>query len=340
MSISKTGAPTLVDVARESAVSLKTASRVLNNSKNVSEEKAIRVREAMESLGYRPNELARGLKAQKSAAIGMIVPNLSDPFTANAVHGLQEVARDNGYAVILASHGGDVDAERSEIQTLVGRQIDGLVIAPADSRKDTFSDIIPAGVHVVTFDQLIRNVQVDSVTVTNRRSAQDATNHLVEHGLRRIVAIGARPQLYTCKERISGYKTGMRAASLTPRLCLVDHEDMLTPEWLNNEVFREQNADAILTLNWVCTMRTLRGLRQLRKSPGPDIPLFSFDDFDLADMLTPSLSVVQQPAEMLGREAARLLFGRLKGNQEDFQALVLDTNLIIRQSCGCEDFGR
>ena len=137
MAITKSQAPTLVDVAREADVSLKTASRVLNNSKNVSEEKAARVRAVMERLDYRPNALARGLKAQRSAAIGMIVPNLSDPFTANAVHGLQEVARANGYVVILASTGGDVDAERSEIQTLVGRQIDGLVIAPADSRVDT-----------------------------------------------------------------------------------------------------------------------------------------------------------------------------------------------------------
>ena len=108
MAISKSEAPTLVDVAREADVSLRTASHVLNNSKNVSEEKAVRVRQAMERLGYRANELARGLKAQRSAAIGMIVPNLSDPFTANAVHGLQEVARANGYVVILASSGGDV----------------------------------------------------------------------------------------------------------------------------------------------------------------------------------------------------------------------------------------
>jgi LacI family transcriptional regulator len=85
-------------------------------------------------------------------------------------------------------------------------------------------------------------------------------------------------------------------------------------------------------------MLTLRGLRQLRKIPGTDIPLFSFDDFDLADMLTPALSVVRQPAKMLGREAASLLFGRLKGNEKNFQSLVLETNLIIRQSCGCQDF--
>ncbi len=331
----KGDAPTLVDVAREADVSLKTASRVLNNSKNVSEEKATRVREAMERLDYRPNELARGLKAQRSAAIGMIVPNLSDPFTANAVHGLQEVARVNGFVVILASSGGDSDIERSEIQSLVGRQIDGLVIAPADSRKDSFSDIIPAGVHVVTFDQLIRDVDLDSVTVPNRRSAQEATRHLIGHGFRRIVAIGARPHLYTCKERVQGYKTAMKVASLPPRECLVEHESSLTAEWLAKEVFRKQHADAIFTLNWVCTMLVLRGLRQLGKTAGQDIPLLSFDDFDLADMLTPSLSVVQQPSELLGREAARLLFDRLKGKGGKSRTVVVPTKLIVRQSCGC-----
>ena len=335
MAITKGQAPTLVDVAREAGVSLKTASRVLNNSENVSEEKALRVRAVMKRLDYRPNELARGLKAQRSAAIGMIVPNLSDPFTANAVHAVQEVARANGYVVILASSGGDVDVERSEIVTLVGRQIDGLVIAPADSRTDSFSDIVPTGVHVVTFDQLLRGADHDSVTVTNRRSAREATEHLAGHGWRRIVAIGARPYLYTCKERIAGYRAGIKRASLQPRLCLVEHENSLTADWLAEEVFRLQHADAILTMNWVCTMLTLRALRKLGKTAGRDIPILSFDDFELADMLTPALSAVQQPAEMLGREAARLLFERLGGQDRLPRAVVLPTSLMIRHSCGC-----
>jgi LacI family transcriptional regulator len=335
MAIKKTQAPTLVDVAREADVSLKTASRVLNNSKNVSEEKAIRVRAVMERLSYRPNELARGLKAQRSAAIGMIVPNLSDPFTANAVHAVQEVARANGHVVILASSGGDVEVERSEIVSLVGRQIDGLVVAPADSRKNTFIDVVPSGVHVVTFDQLLRKAELDSVTVTNRRSAREATDHLVGHGWRRIVAIGARAHLYTCKERLAGYRAGMKAASLEPRVCLVEHESMLTPEWLESEVFGLQKADAVFTLNWVCTMLTLRGLRKMGKTAGRDVPMLSFDDFELADMLTPSLSVVRQPAEMLGREAATLLFERLNGGGGEPRSVILPTTLILRQSCGC-----
>jgi LacI family transcriptional regulator len=334
MAIKRSQAPTLVDVAREADVSLKTASRVLNNSNNVSEDKVTKVRAAMERLGYRPNELARGLKAQRSAAIGMIVPNLSDPFTANAVHGLQEIARVNGYVVILSGSGGDIDVERSEILSLVGRQIDGLVIAPADSRMNSFSDIVPAGVPVVTFDQLLRNAEMDSVTVTNRSSAREATKHLLTHGRRRIVAIGARPYLYTCKERVAGYRAGMKAASLEPRSSLVEHERLLTAEWLS-AVFRVQKPDAILTLNWVCTMLVLRAIGELGKKPGKDIALFSFDDFELADMLTPALSVVRQPAELLGREAAKLLFERLNGRGGKSRSVILPTDLIIRQSCGC-----
>jgi LacI family transcriptional regulator len=335
MVINKSHAPTLVDIAREAGVSLKTASRVLNGSENVSEEKATKVRAVMKRLEYHPNELARGLKAKRSAAIGMIVSNLADPFTANAVHAVQEVARANGYVVILASSGGDVDVERSEIVSLVGRQIDGLVVAPADSRTDSFSDIVPSGVHVVTFNQLLRNDELDSVTVTNRSSAREATEHLASHGWRRIAAVGARSYLYTCKERVAGYRAGMKAASLESRVCLVEHENMLTAEWLAKEVLHGQKADAIFTLNWACTMLTLRGLRQLGKKPGHDVAMLCFDDFELADMLTPALSAVRQPAEMLGLEAARLLFERLKGGGGPSRAIVLPTSLILRQSCGC-----
>ena len=336
MVIKRSQVPTLVDVAREAGVSLKTASRVLNGSKNVSQEKAARIREVMERLGYRPNELARGLKAKRSAAIGMVVPNLGDPYFASAVHAVQTVARLNGYVLILATSGGEVSMERSEIEGLVGRQIDGLVIAPVDSRVDSFSDIIPAGVHVVTFDQVLKNDALDSVTVTNRSSAREATEHMLGHGLKRIVAIGARPKLYTCQERVAGYRAAMRKAALEPRVCLVEHESLLGAAWLEEQVFRTQNADAVFSLNWVSTMLTLRALGQLGKRAGRDIPMFSFDDFELADMLSPGLSVVKQPSEKLGQEAARLLFDRLEGRAKTRRTVVLPTSLIIRQSCGCD----
>lgn len=329
-------APTLVDVAREAGVSLKTASRVLNESINVSEKKVARIREVMERLGYRPNELARGLKSRKSAAIGMIVPNLSDPFFANAIKAVQEEARANGYVVVLSSSGGYPDVERSEIDTLVRRQIDGLVIAPADSREKNLSEAIPAGLPVVTFDEPVRDGAFDAVTVNNRAGARAATEHMLGHGAKNIVAIGARPHLYTCAERAAGYRDAMRAASQQPRTCMVQHESRLTAEWLSEELFANGPVDAIFALNWVCTILLLKGLRALGKQVGKDILLISFDDFDLADMLTPSLTAVRQPSDKLGSEATRLLFERVKGGAEvKPRSVVLATELIIRESCGC-----
>ncbi|HLI03722.1 MAG TPA: LacI family DNA-binding transcriptional regulator [Terracidiphilus sp.] len=333
----KNHAPTLVDVAREAGVSLKTASRVLNHSANVSQKKAEKIRGVMERLGYRPNELARGLKSRKSAAIGMIVPNLSDPFFSSAIKAAQEEARANGHVVILSSSGGYAEVERREIETLVRRQIDGLVLAPADSREDHLSATIPADLPVVTFDEPVRSAHYDVVTVNNRESARQATAHMIEqHNARNVVAIGARPHLYTCAERVAGYREAMLHAKLTPRACLVEHESQLTPERLEKELFAPGSVDAIFSLNWVCTILALKGLRALGRQAGRDVLLISFDDFELADMLTPSLSAVRQPSEKLGTEATRLLFERLKGERESPpRSLVLPTELVLRESCGC-----
>ncbi len=333
----KSHAPTLVDVAREAGVSLKTASRVLNHSVNVSEKKTEKIRKVMERLGYRPNELARGLKSRKSAAIGMIVPNLSDPFFSSAIKAAQEEARANGHVVILSSSGGYADVERREIETLVRRQIDGLVIAPADSHENHLSSTIPADLPVVTFDEPVQSARYDVVTVTNRESARQATAHMIErHNARSVVAIGARPHLYTCAERVAGYRDAMQKAGLAPRTCLVQHESQLTPEWLEKELFVSGGVDAIFSLNWVCTILVLKGLRALGRQVGRDILLISFDDFDLAEMLTPSLSAVRQPSERLGAEATRLLFERLKGSADgEPRSLVLPTELVLRESCGC-----
>ncbi|HEV2645535.1 MAG TPA: LacI family DNA-binding transcriptional regulator [Acidobacteriaceae bacterium] len=330
------GPPTLVDVAREAGVSLKTASRVLGDEPYVSEKTAARVRAAMASLGYQPNELARGLKARRSAAIGMVVPNVSDPFTANAVKAVQEAARANGHIVILACSGLDCDIERSEIQSLVGRQIDGLVISPADNRRDNVTGIVPPHLPVVTYDKPINGAGYDLVTIPNRRSAKEAVQHLLSHGYKRVVAIGARPALYTGGERFAGYNEAMKKAGLESLACPVDSESQITPEWLAQVVLKRNRADAIICLNFLSTMQTMRAMCQLGKRLGDDIPFLAFDDFYLADLMIPTLSVVRQPAERFGAESARLLFERIRGAAaQERRSIVLPTELILRKSCGC-----
>lgn len=337
--LKKANGPTLVDVAREADVSLKTASRVLNDAPGLATATAKRVRAAMSRLGYRPNELARGLKGRRSAAIGMVVPNLADPFSASAVQAVQEVARKNHHIVVVTGSGGDELLEREELETLAGRQVDGLIIAPADGRNNTVESFTAANIPVVAFDRPISNSNIDNITVTNRDATREATEHLLSHGYRRILAIGARPHLYTGSERVAGYVSTMERAHLKKETCLVEHEHDLTPEIIKKLlVSGPGKLDAILTLNGTITMLVLRVLRQLGMSIGGNLALISFDDFELAEILKPSLTVVRQPAAELGRQAAELLFTKMQSKEElPRKDIVLSTTLHIRGSCGCKD---
>lgn len=332
----KKGSITLVDVAREAGVSLKTASRALNESPELRPETAARVAAAMARLRYQPNELARGLKAKRSAAIGMIVPNLADPFTAAATQAVQSVARENGYIVMLASSGGEPAIEVSEIELVGRRQIDGLILIAADSRKSSVKRLLANGVPVVVFDEPIRGEDVDVITVTNRKGAHEATEHLLWHGYRKILAVGARPYLFTCAERVAGYRKAMNKAGAAPIELLIEHENELTPELLSGFLSGPDRVEAIFSLNWVCTMLVLRALKALREQAGEDVALISFDDFDLADMIPPGLTVVRQPSREMGGCAARVLFERMHAKKKiPIKKITLETEFILRGSCGC-----
>jgi len=334
--IEKSGAITLVDVAREAGVSLKTASRVLNMSPQLRPETAAKVQEVMDRLGYQPNEMARGLKAKRSGTIAMIVPNLADPFTAIAVQAVQEVAIKNGNVVLLGVSGGDPAIEKTELQVMARRQIDGVILMTANHRKNNIRFLMEKKIPVVVLDEPIRGEKSPSITVTNGKGAREATQHLLDHGYRRILAIGARPYLYTCSERLSGYRAAMKDAGAECCELALEHESQLTAESLSAFFKDPKPVEAILTLNWVCTMLTLRALRGLKKQYGKSVALISFDDFELAEIMSPALTVVRQPTREMGHQAATILFEQIAGqNEEKLRRVVLETEFIVRESCGC-----
>jgi LacI family transcriptional regulator len=336
--INKHRSVTLLDVAREAGVSIKTASRALNDSPELRPATAALVRETMARLGYQPNELARGLKSRRSAAIAMIAPNLADPFTATALQAIQDVARAHSHVVILAGSGGDVGLEESELQAMIRRQIDGIILIAANAGKSRLESSITAHVPIVVFDEPIRGAEVDTITVTNRKAAREATEHLLGHGHRNILAVGARPSLFTCAERVAGYRAAMKSVGAEPFELLVEHENELTAEVLARIFSGSRPAQAIFSLNWVCSIRVLRALSALKKRIPRDIALISFDDFDLAEMIPPGITVVRQPTRELGYRAARSLFERIEktgAHSAPARKIVLPTEFIIRGSCGC-----
>jgi LacI family transcriptional regulator len=334
----KTTGATLADVASKAGVSLKTASRVLNDAP-VATDTAKKVRAAMARLNYKPNELARGLKGRRSAAIGMVVPNLADPFNAAAMQAVQEIASRNRYVVIITGSGGNPEVERSQLESLVGRQVDGLILAPSDNRVNTVECFVSANIPIVVFDRPVNGADTDSILVRNRDAVREATEHLLSHGYRRILAVGSRPNLYTGSERVAGYMSTMARARLKEETLLVENETELTTQRIKRALESGPGKlDAILTLNGTTTLFVLRILHQLGKTVGSDIALISFDDFELAGVLKPRLTVVSQPAAELGRQAAEQLFARILGDKTTpSRHITLQTAFLIRESCGCKE---
>ncbi|CAA9431779.1 MAG: Transcriptional regulator, LacI family [uncultured Rubrobacteraceae bacterium] len=327
---------TLRDVALEAGVSIKTASRVVNGEPTVNAVMADRVEDAVERLGYRPNELARGLKGRRSRTIGLIIADVSNPFMAICAQAIEGVARERGHALILCDSRADLRAEDVYVGLLTQRQVDGLLLVPAQGRNTCLNAEQRAGLPVVAFDRPAEGVQTDSVLVENRAGAREATEHLIDHGHERVAFVGDVRHFYTARKRLEGYKEALEAANLEPLHSLDAHSIELAEEATKGFLDAPDPPTALFAANILTTLGALRAIEDLGLRIPEDIAVIGFDDFELAHVLRPRFTLVHQPAAELGRRAAEMLFDRLEGRgRPEPQRLVLPTELIVRESCGC-----
>jgi LacI family transcriptional regulator len=315
-----------------------TVSRVLNGTAKVSPETEEQVRRAVEKLRYRPNELARALRGMKSRTIGVIVPYLYDPFFATCAHAAAVVARQHGYSVIVSTSSEDVNVEYTELQLMLQRHVEGLLVIPANNGRSKLSLPEFARTPIVLLDRPIRDSHFNSVLVENESGARRAVEHLiVRHHHRRIAFVGMSKDLYTTHARFQGYRREMTEHGLTPTGIF----NCTTPEIISAELSRllrgAKAPTAFFTMNTLTTRYLLRACAEMEVKIPNDLALVGFDDFELAEILEPALSVVRQPADQLGHVAANFLFQHLK-NMEPYsegERELLPVELIIRRSCGC-----
>ncbi len=327
------------DVARLARVGTMTVSRVLNGSANVTEETAKRVYHAIEKLGYRPNEMARALRSLKSRTIGLIVPYLYDPFFATCAHAVNTVAREHGYSVVLTTSNDDPATEYNEAQSMLQRHVEGLLIIPADIRRSRVSQAEFAGTHIVTLDRPVHDARIDSVQVQNQNGAKRAVQHLFQqHGHKRISFLGYNKNLYTVRARFEGYRRAMQEARLEPESTFDCSSEEVTAEIISNQLRGKNPPAAFFTANNLTTRYTLLALIGSGIRVPEEVALVGFDDFELAEILHPTLTVVRQPASEMGRVAANLLFDRIKRDEfpEEGNRVVLPVELVVRRSCGCK----
>jgi LacI family transcriptional regulator len=331
---------TMIEVARLANVGTMTVSRVLNQSARVSPETASRVHAAIERLGYRPNEMARALRGARSRSIGLIVPSLMDPFFATCAHHINAVAQSNGYSMILATSNGNPDTEFSEAEWMLQKHVEGLIVCPALNRVSKLAKPIFQRTPIVSFDRPLQIPRVASVVVENTAGAKRGTQHLIEHGHKHIHFLGDDPNFFTIKARFQGYRRAMADAGLMPHGFLECSSEELVFEHIKKTMTEKNAPTAIFIGNNSISRLFYRAMSHLGLRIPDDIAVVGFDDFDMAEMLSPPLTVIRQPVEELGKTAAKELFARLKMPAEEWpetsSRITLDIEMIVRSSCGCK----
>jgi LacI family transcriptional regulator len=326
------------DVARLAGVGTMTVSRVLSGTVPVTEETAKRVQTAIDQLKYRPNELARAFRGQKSRTIGLIIPYLYDPFFANCAHAVTGVAKEHGYSVIITTSNEDPDAEFAEVEQMLQRNVDGLVAIPAPGRESRLSRTLFGKTPVVVFDRPVSDPALDVVLVQNTAGARRVTEHLIEHGHKRIAFMGLSRSLFTINTRFLGYRRALSDAGLEEDAFFGCDSHQNALDSLRQKLQGANAPTAIFTSNTLVTRYVLSALVNLGvKMPG-DVAFVGFDDFDMAEFTSPSLTVVRQPALEMGRVAASLLFDRIARGElpQTGNKIVLPVEIILRRSCGCK----
>lgn len=316
-----------------------TVSRVINGREGVDTDTQRRVEEAIEALDYVPNRIARGLISQKTQTIGLIVPDVVNPFFSPVVRGAETSARKAGYRVLLCNSEGDLRLEREYVQDLVSHRVDGLLLAPvSDSSKHCVFPLLRRNFPIVLLDRALPDLNCDLIVSDNAAGARKLVEHLISIGHREIAHLTDADDTSTGRERLRGYREALEAAGISYRedLVLRTTVDRIGGYRATQQVLAfDHLPTAIFTVNNMTVVGAMQALRERGMSVPEDMALVCFDDVEHLAVLSPFLTVIDQPAETFGSLGAQLLLERISGKAGPrSRRIVLQTDLVVRASCG------
>jgi LacI family transcriptional regulator len=327
---------TMKDIARHARVSLGTVSNVINGNMPVRPVMRRRVMDAIRDLGYKPSLLARGLRRNKTSIIGMVIPDITNPFFPAVVRGVEDVAYQNSYRLVLCNTDNDPAKEESYLRELHSYRVAGLILIPSvNSQITSLVDTEFGDVPVICLDRQPEDWSSDSVTVDNSEGAFAATNYLIKLGHRLIAMITGSLHLTNAMARLNGFRAAMHNAKLD-----VDHEYVQEGRFDRQSGFEKMRIllqyrprpTAVVCGNDLIAIGVLSALRAANLRCPQDISVVGFDDIELAELTDPSLTTVFQPGYQMGARGASLLLKRLRGSSESPQTIVLPTELKVRYS--------
>ncbi len=326
----------LKDLAKELGVSIATVSRALRSSPEIGKEMQQRVKELAKKLNYRPNPFAQSLRKNAPKVIGVVVPNLVTHYYAAVLDGIEDAARREGYSVISANSHENFEDEVQAIDTFINMHVEGIVACLAQNTTDYahFEQLKAMGIPVVFFGRTCLTDKFSSVTANGDEAAQQATQHLIDTGSRRIAFLGGPNHLDMVRRRKHGYLEALRENHITVdrELVVCDKIDYQVAEQQAEKLLQQPNRpDAILAFNDIITFAAFSAIKNVGLRIPEDVALIGFTDDRHAEYVTPRMSAIADQSHLMGVTVCQLLLKHIQGDSKVYKKIV-PQQLIIRET--------
>jgi len=330
------GRVTMAQVAREAGVSLMTVSRVINDKEGVGQATRERVQAVVEQLGYRPSDIARGLVTKRTGTLGLVMPDVANPFFAEVARGAEHVAYDAGYNLFLCSTGEDTQRELEMLQSLEEKRVDGVLVCSSRLEESVLEEAIASHPAVVLLSRRLESDDVGIVMINDVEGGQMATEHLLRAGHRAIGFLAGPPISESGRSRAQGYRATLVAAGVS-----------LDPDWTchclptvegGREMARgllaaHPELTALFCHNDLVAIGALQACADLGRAVPTDIAIVGFDDIPLAALVSPSLTTCRVPRYEMGSQAMQLLLEKISGCAgEECKEIIFQPELVVRDS--------
>ena len=331
---------TLKQIARELDVSISTVSKSLKDSHEISEDTRLKVQAFAKLYNYKPNNIALSLKNKKTKTIGIIIPEIVHHFFATVISGIEQVANENGYNVIVCLSDESFDKEGINMELLANGSTDGFIMSlskETQQKKDFhhIQEIISQGMPVVMFDRVTNDVFCDKVIIDDQQAAYDAIQYFISNGFKKIALLTTVDYVSVGKLRTEGYLKALRDNGIEVNEDLiVKIEDIDNCSNKIESLIINQDFDALFAVNELFAVTAIKLANKLGKKVPDDFSVIGFTDGIISQFSTPSISTVSQNGIKMGRKAAKMLIDRLEKEEEDelYTTELIETELVLRES--------
>jgi LacI family transcriptional regulator, galactose operon repressor len=337
-------AASIYDVAREARVSVFTVSAVVNHKSHVGKKLRDRVEAAIRKLNYRPNLLARGLAKQKTHTIGMIVPDIANPFFPLVVRGAEDAVQKRGYNLLLCNSDDSQQKEENALELLLSKRVDGILMTKAicDFNPPLRQLVQEMNVPIVLLMRTFPQISKDAVISNDYQGAYEAVCHLVRAGRKQIGLIGGPRKVSNGRARWEGFRDALKANGLSydPDL-VIDGDYRMESGYRAGNLVLSHRPDGVYVANFLMTVGLLKAAEEMGLRCPEDFGLVSFDDYPWLSIFHPKLTTVELPKYQLGQQAADLLLDRIAEKERTGPGIVkkLEPELRVRESCGFRQQG-